>query len=94
MVLSPPGAHAPFTPAPQFEACSMFIHIIHVCRCEDACSSDQLSQDAFLNVTAPRTPSFNRDPSKDPAKHWLMMAEPRHMSEHTVNKVDEVFRNR
>ena len=45
-------------------------------------------------MTAPRTPSFNRDPSKDPAKHWLMMAEPRHMSEHTVNKVDEVFRNR
>ena len=53
-----------------------------------------LSQDAYPNVTAPRTSSFNRDTSKDPAKHWLMMSRPRHMSDDTVNKVDEVFRNR
>ena len=53
-----------------------------------------LSQDAYPNVTAPRTSSFNRDTSKDPAKHWLMMSKPRHMSDDTVNKVDEVFRDR
>ena len=45
-------------------------------------------------MTAPRTSSFNRDTSKDPAKHWLMMSKPRHMSDDTVNKVDEVFRDR
>ena len=69
MVLAPPAAHAPFTPAPQF-------------------------RDAFNNETAPRTKAFNRDTSKDPAKHWLMMSQPRTMSNKTVNKVDEVFRNR
>ena len=87
MILSPPAAHAPFTPAPQFKVC-WNVRTIHF-------SNDTYTpQDAYPNVTAPRTSSFNRDTSKDPAKHWLMMAEPRHMSEHTVNKVDEVFRNR
>ena len=26
-------------------------------------------------MTAPRTKAFNRDTSKDPAKHWLMMSQ-------------------
>ena len=52
------------------------------------------NQDRFPNVSAPRTDTFNRDTSKDPPKHWLMMSSPRKMSAKTVAKVDSVFRDR
>ena len=69
MMLAPPAAHAPFTPAPE-------------------------NKEKFTNITAPRTEAFNRDTSKDPAKHWLMMTKPRQMSDSTIQEVDEMFRNR
>ena len=48
----------------------------------------------FSNASSPRTEAFNRDTSQDPAKHWLMMTEPRKMSKETVGRVDEMFRDR
>lgn len=48
----------------------------------------------FSNVTAPRTASFNRFDKKDLPKHWLMQTQPRKMTEETIQKVDEMFRNR
>ena len=48
----------------------------------------------FSNASSPRTEAFNRDTSQDPAKHWLMMSEPRTMSKATVSRVDEMFRDR
>jgi len=52
------------------------------------------NQDMFANVSSPRTEAFNRDPSQDPAKHWLMMTSPRQMSAKTVASVDQAFRDR
>ena len=52
------------------------------------------NMETFANVSAPRTEAFNRNTSQDPAKHWLMMTEPRQMTEETVGRVDEMFRNR
>jgi len=51
-------------------------------------------QKKFSNTTAPRTDVFNRDTSQDPEKHWLMMSKPKKMSEETIKKVDEMFRDR
>ena len=35
----------------------------------------------FANRTAPRTKAFNRNPSKDPPKHWLLRTKPAKMSD-------------
>jgi len=71
MVLSPPAAHAPFTPAPQYA-------------------------NHFPNQTAPRTKAFNiKEPDGSKfIKHWLLQTKPEVMDAKTIEKVDQVFRNR
>ena len=49
---------------------------------------------AFANLTAPRTPSFNYVLLAEHPKHWLMNTQPQTMSDDVINVVDEAFRNR
>ena len=50
----------------------------------------------MMMMTMSATCPINSVPGQadDPKKHWLLQTEPRHMSNKTVELVDEVFRNR
>ena len=51
-------------------------------------------ENAYPDMTAPRTPAFNYVTDIDKQKHWFMRSPPTPLSDNLVDKVDEIFRNR